>query len=179
MDSPPGCSKGLDAGISTEATAITTIAYRAGEMAADTQATSGTRKFRCHKISRLKCGGLIGITGSLSSGIRVRRWAEAGFPADDKPEFDGAAEVECLVVRGDGTVWCVDDELEPMEFTDEFIAIGSGGGYAVAAMECGRSPEEAVRVAAKFDAATSEPIETWRIEPKAKKAKAKIRGRKP
>lgn len=143
-------------------------------MAADTQVTSCARKFRAHKVRRLADGSLFGITGHLSVGLQLSRWAERGFKASERPTLPEDSSVECLLVRPNGTIWCVDDDLEPLPYTDEFIAIGSGGPYAVAAMECGRTPEEAVRVAAKFDAATSEPVEVFKLEPK--RAKAKIRG---
>jgi ATP-dependent protease HslVU (ClpYQ) peptidase subunit len=60
----------------------------------------------------------------------------------------------------------LDEDMELMPFMDAFIAVGSGGPYAMAAMECGRNPAEAVAVAAKFDANTSEPVEVFRVEPK-------------
>lgn len=160
---------------------MTTIAFdrRAGVMASDTQVTSCTRKFRAHKIHHLPDGSLWGATGSMSAGQKLRRWAERGFKPADKPEFDGAPEVECLLVRPNGSIWCVDGELEPLPFTDEFIAIGSGGPYAVAAMECGRTPEEAVHVAAKFDAATSEPVEVFKLGPKRGRAKIEAASVRP
>ncbi|GAA5075567.1 hypothetical protein [Lysobacter panacisoli] len=152
---------------------MTTIAWdsRYGEMASDTQVTSGNRKLRGHKVLRLPCGGLMGSSGNWAQIVKVQRWAEKGFPPDDKPEFDDDAEFECLIVKGDGSIFLLDDDLELMPFHDEFIAVGSGGTLAVAAMECGKSPADAVRVAAKFDAATSEPVETFALEPKKAKAK--------
>lgn len=152
---------------------MTTIAYRAGVMAADTQVTSANRKFRASKVVRLPCGGLMGSSGNWAHIVKVQRWAAEGFHPDQKPEFDDDAEFECLVVKADGSVFLLDDDFELMPFTDEFIAVGSGGTLAVAAMECGRTPADAVRVAAKFDAATSEPVEEFWLEAPAKKAKRK------
>ncbi len=148
-------------------------------MASDTQVTSGCRKLRACKVQRLKCGGLIGGSGNWAHLMKVRRWAEAGFPADDQPDFGAdEGEFECLIVKGDGRVYLLDDEMELMPFTDEFIAVGSGGCYAVAAMHCGRTPAEAVEVAGIYDASTSGPVEVWQLEKPATKPKAKIRGRK-
>lgn len=149
---------------------MTTIAYRDGVMAADSQVTSGNRKLRTSKARRLKGGGLIGGTGNLAHVLKLFRWADGGLRRGNKPEFpDGGADAECLLVKADGTVWLLDEELEPMQFEDPFLAIGSGGPYAMAAMECGRTPEEAVEVAAKFDAATSGPVQVWRLDPVTKK----------
>lgn len=147
---------------------MTTIAYSkaSGLMAADTQVTACSRKFRTHKVRRLKCGGLIGSSGKLADIVKVQRWAEAGFPAD-KPEFgEDGGEFECLIVTGAGDVFLLDEDMELMPFTDDFIAVGTGGPYAVAALACGKSVEEAVKIAAMFDAHTSEPVEVFRVEPK-------------
>lgn len=145
---------------------MTTLAYHAGLriMAADTQITSCNRKFRTSKVRRLACGGLIGSTGSLADIMKIQRWAEAGFTESAKPEFEDSAEVECLVVTGAGKAFLLDDSLELMPLNDEFIALGSGGPYAMAAMACGQTPEGAVKIAARFDAATSEPVESWQLE---------------
>lgn len=146
---------------------MTTAAWSAkeGVLAVDTQVTSGNRKFRTHKVHRLPCGGLIAGTGNLVHILKVARWVQSGYGEKSRPDFgDGDGEFECLIVQGDGSVHLLDEELEPMNVTDEFIAIGSGGPYAVAAMACGKSAADAVRVAAMFDAATSEPVETYRLE---------------
>ena len=148
---------------------MTTIAYRSGEMAADTQVSAGGRKFRTHKVKRLKDGGLIGSSGKLADILKIQRWADSGFADDDKPEFGEDGEFECLVVTGAGAVYLLDEEMELMPFHDPFIAVGTGGPYAMAAMHCGKSPAEAVEVAAVFDANTSAPVETFRVEPKPTK----------
>ena len=154
---------------------MTTIAWDAasGVMAADTQCTSGNRKFRTSKVKRLKCGGLIGGSGSVAHMLKVQRWAEGGFKLDEMPDFgDSGGDFEALIVKGDGSVYLLDEEMELMPFTDEFIAVGSGGPYAVAAMACGRTPAEAVEVAGRFDAATSGPVEVFKLtKPRGRKTR--------
>ena len=152
---------------------MTTAAWHSkeGVLAVDTQVTSANRKFRAHKVARLTDGGLIAGTGNLAHILKVHRWVQAGMTEGGRPEFEGEGEFECLIVKGDGSVWLLDDEMEPMEVTDEFIAVGSGGPYAVAAMACGKTAAESVQIAARFDAATSEPVETYRlITPEPKRA---------
>lgn len=146
---------------------MTTIAYdRATRtMAADTQCSAGARKFRTHKVRRLKDGGLVGSCGSLSDILKVHRWAESGFSAKDRPDFgDNEAEFESLVVRGDGATFILDENLELMQFEDDFLAIGSGGTYATAAMACGKSVVEAVELAARFDPGTGGPVDVFHVE---------------
>jgi len=155
---------------------MTTIAYdRATRtMAADTQCSAGARKLRTHKVRRLKDGGLIGSCGSMVDILKIHRWAEAGFPEKGRPDLGDDADFESLIVNGDGGVFLLDEALEPMEFSDEFLAIGSGGPYATAAMACGKTVTEAVELAARFDPATSAPVELFHVERKAaKRAKRK------
>lgn len=141
-------------------------------MASDMQCTSGNRKFTVCKVRRTKSGSLVGGAGNLAHILKVLRWVEAGMKGD-RPDFgEGEGEFECLIVDSDRGLWLLDEELELMKVEDGFLAIGSGGAYAVAAMECGRTAEEAVEVAAKFDPATGGPIQVWRLEaPKAKRLK--------
>ena len=154
---------------------MTTIAYdRATRtMAADTQCTAGARKFRTHKVRRLKDGGLIGSCGSMVDILKIHRWAEAGFPKKGRPELGDDADFESMIVNGDGTVFLMDEALEMMEFSDEFLAIGSGGPYATAAMACGKTVIEAVDLAARFDPATSAPVESFHVELKRASRKRK------
>lgn len=151
---------------------MTTLAYKDGVLAADMQVTAGNRKFQFSKARHTKDGGLVGGAGNLAQVIKVLRWVAEGMD-DDKPDFGDEGEFECIWVSPDGSVYLLDDALEPMKIEDGFLAIGSGGPYAVAAMHLGRSPEEAVEVAARFDPATSGPVQVWRLQPRPAKAKRK------
>lgn len=150
---------------------MTTIAYSqaARTMAADTQVSSGNRKFRTTKLYRLKDGGVIGGAGDFATLMKIFRWAERGFCTKSKPELADDASFEVLAVCGDGSMFSLDETMEPMPLTDAFLAMGSGSCYAVAAMHCGKTPLEAVEVAAVFDPSTSGPFETMALgKPKAK-----------
>lgn len=147
---------------------MTTIAYSAATqtMAADSQVTSGNRKFRTTKLFRLKDGGIAGGAGDFAVLLKVIRWAEAGFNLKAKPDLPDSAEgsFEILCVRGDGSMFSLDETMEPMPLTDAFLAMGSGSNYAVAAMHCGKTPLEAVEVAAQFDPGTSGPFHEMVLE---------------
>lgn len=155
---------------------MTTIALSrpAGQVAADTQCTNGTRKMRTRKLHRLKGGVLFAGAGNLVHITKVQRWAAGGFKPDDLPDFgEDSPDFEALIVLADGTVYVLDDGMELLPFTDEFIALGSGSSYALAALHCGKSPAEAVEVAAVYDCATSGPVD---VLPLGKpKAKARVR----
>lgn len=141
------------------------------EIAADTQNTdsSGTA-YRCHKIERLSDGRYFLGSGHLLSIGKARRWAEKGFAEKHRPDlaehFGKRADeyrFSVAVVNLDGTVTLVDDELEPLPMADEYFAIGSGGSFALGAMDAGASAEEAVKIACKRDLYTSEPVEVEKI----------------
>jgi len=120
--------------------------------------TSGDRIFRTVKIERLPDGSLFGGSGGLADILKVKAWLAHGYKGE-APEISDKASFELLHVRTDGSTWLVDEDLVPMRFTDSFLALGTGSPYAMAAMYLGKSPQEAVEVAAQFDPSTSLPID--------------------
>lgn len=152
---------------------MTTLAYRNGVLAFDTQMSCGSLKRRVTKAFKLKDGTLFGITGSVTDGLKLRRWAESGYKGD-APSIDSESGVDCIHVRHDG-VFLLDNDLELIRITDEFAALGSGGHVATGAMAMGASALKAVEIAAEFDAGTSAPFESLTLQPKpAKAAKLKV-----
>lgn len=159
---------------------MTTIAYRSGTLCADSQVTSGDRIYRTTKIVRLPDGGLFGGAGGLADILKVRKWVESNL-RKEPPELSDKANFECLWVKPDGSMWLIDDDLEPMQFTGDYIALGTGSPYALAAMYLGKEPAEAIEISAHFDPSTSLPIHTLlltdhaqdRRTPKARKPRAK------
>jgi hypothetical protein len=157
---------------------MTTIAYAHGVLVADSQVSSADRIFRTVKILTLPDGSLFGGAGGLADILKVRAWASKGYRGDP-PEMSDKASFECLHIKADGKLWLVDDDLTPMEFIGDYISIGTGSPYAMAAMYLGKSPQEAVAVAAEFDPATSLPIHELRLAVKrVKKPAPKIRANK-
>ena len=58
-----------------------------------------------------------------------------------------------------------------MLFTDAYLALGTGSQFAQAAMYLGKSPQEAVAVAAQFDPSTSLPLDELILGKQVKKRK--------
>jgi hypothetical protein len=154
---------------------MTTIAVdlRAMVIAADTQNTdsSGT-KYRCCKIEGWKDGRLFIGSGHLLSIGKAKRWAALKFAEKHRPDFEehfgerpGDFAFSCVLIEPNGRVTLIDDEMEPQPIRDEYFAIGSGGHFAVGAMDAGATAEEAVRIACKRDPNTSEPIHVFPIPP--------------
>lgn len=144
---------------------MTCIAVRGGIMAADTQMTLDDQRLRVKKLRRLEDGSVFGGAGDSPAIAKIERWIIAGLPKRGRPRIKETQAVEILLLKHDGTVWYIGPDLEPEKLEGEFSAIGTGGPYALGAMaiskRCGA--ERAVRVAARFDTNTSEPIETMAI----------------
>ena len=154
---------------------MTTCVYSKSHktVAADTQyTTGGGRSTRCSKIVKLRNGWIFCGSGYGRSIDVARQWAEQGlvYTPDieehfqhflDDPEERG---FECFVVKQDGSVWMIDEELAPYENHSKYVAVGSGGDYALGALEAGAEPMAAVMVAAKYDPNTSGPFDTLVLE---------------
>jgi ATP-dependent protease HslVU (ClpYQ) peptidase subunit len=126
---------------------MTTIAYRDGKVAVDTQATSGgwvvpkpSLKYR-----RLEDGSLAVISGEMERFIGFVAWLEAR--GGERPCLGDDTRVihfkcgKIMVYEGRGQF----DE------TGEFGAWGSGWPAAVGALFAGATARQAVEIAAKVD----------------------------
>lgn len=140
---------------------MTTIAYKDGVLAADSQETNGKMvdNFHCKKIFRLKNGGIIGTSGSSSAGWQLIACLEdyaGGTPPLNR--------VKCnALFLFKKKVWY----YEPYHWyditKDGHYAIGTGRDFAIAAMDAGASAEEAVQIAANRDIYTGGRVQTLEI----------------
>jgi 20S proteasome alpha/beta subunit len=139
---------------------MTTIAWDGHTLAADTRCSSGGMVFRVSKIRRCPDGRLIGGSGESGAVEAFMTWLQTGNP-DGRPEFQDRDDdnVHVLEVRLDGTVWW-HGRFAPFRVCQEFIAIGSGQHFAMAAMAMGAGAKRAVEIACRFDAGSGEPVET-------------------
>lgn len=147
---------------------MTTVAFKEGTLAADSQMTSGGTKLRVKKLRRMTDGSLFAGSGSPGLVNQMFRWANAGFPDNKlKPNITDESEVECMLVnKATSAIVLIDEELEPLEIDGPFAAIGSGSAYALMAMRLGKTALEAVELAAEFDSDTSGPMHTMELEEK-------------
>ena len=144
---------------------MTTIAYAAGVLAADTQ-LSGDTVDRTHKLARLPDGSLVGCAGDAWRCRALIEWLSAG----QKGRRPALSQVDAQIVREDG-VWQVDRAWPPIP-VDEPTAIGSGALGAMVAMRLGCDAVQAVEAVCGVDPMTSGPVEFLRYP---QKPKAKIR----
>jgi hypothetical protein len=155
---------------------MTTIAYRDGIIAADSRVTvsteaGGSRKHLCTKLYRKKITEgkktfevIIATAGEAFSALVFVDWYGSGKPMPDSLR-DLGGDFTCLILRPDG-LWEADVYCRPDKILDSFYAVGSGSKEALAAMHCGKSAVEAVRVAAIIDPYTGGRVVSETLTPK-------------
>ncbi len=137
---------------------MTTIAYRNGLLAGDSQATDN-QCWQVEKLRRLDTSAgelLVGYCGEVCSALVFLEWLR-----DDrnrKPDL-GNEDFEAIVVSvktGRVTIW--NPSLVGFTPRGKFFAIGSGAPVAMGAMHAGKNAVEAVKIACKVDPYTRGPV---------------------
>jgi len=128
---------------------MTTIAYKDGILAADTQQTTGNTKFLCRKIEFLPDGKIISCAGNTSDINIFREWLTDIKPKKKKPKFD--KEFECILIDTDSKLYWYDRHLDKNLIEQSYYAIGNGWQIAMSAMHLGFPAEEAVNLAGELN----------------------------
>ena len=159
---------------------MTTIAYDGKTISADSQAYLDGRKIFLHKLVKTKrfiiagsgrsdeCDALTHFIRNLEKcqyGKDVAEWVNNGMGYKQTQDYNAS-----LLLFDCETDKLYDHSktlfVEPGLCTGGFFALGSGGGYALAAMHCGKTSREAVEVAKSFDAYTGGDVITYCLETK-------------
>lgn len=142
---------------------MTTIAYKAGIMAADTRAYAGFNSplGTKRKIRRLANGTLIGCsTNQVGLGEAILDWYENGAKPEEGPRPPDEVKFTFLAVLPDGSAFYgYDSYFLSGPITADCFAIGSGEGVAHGAMRAGASAIRAVEIAAEIDVWSGLPVE--------------------
>lgn len=147
---------------------MTTIAYRSGELAADSKSScNDTFVGSVRKIERRQDGALAGVVGTAAYAYGFLKWFMAGEADGEMPDLprdrDGDPTCEAFIVRPDGEVWKLQgDGWFPT--AGQYFAWGSGRDIAIGALYLGASPASAVAAAVKHDAGTGGDIVVLRRE---------------
>lgn len=138
---------------------MTTIACNKEMMACDLQATGGykfklktkiivvednqfTEMFNVKKL-------ILGAAGTLSELADIWTWAY--MPEGKMPR---TRNLQYLMLTGDGRIMYSENFISWAQMDQKFAAVGSGSPFAMAALESGKDPLEACKVAAKLDPGT-------------------------
>lgn len=152
---------------------MTTIAYKQGIMACDSQATAGDTivSYKQKKIYKVN-GHLIGCAGRLSECIAfvdyfrklmvVQEARQNGVPMDSLPPFE-AENFMAIVVDPEREVSIFEggNDIIPAE---DPVAIGSGGVYATAAMKAGADAKRAVEIAIEMDVFSGGDVQVVEVD---------------
>ena len=139
---------------------MTTIATDGKTMAGDGLVTSGSTIFGhdLQKVKRLPDGRIVGCAGSGYNGVAFMDWLESG---GDKPKL--GEDFEAIVLHPDGSCFTYDESCVAMSESLP-TATGSGRQLALAAMDLGKTPAEAVEYAATRDMATGGVIRSTELQ---------------
>jgi ATP-dependent protease HslVU (ClpYQ) peptidase subunit len=143
---------------------VTTIAYRAGVIAADRQVDSW---MNACKLFRLKDGSVLAGAGHFDEVIEVVAWFNAGCKEGTKPVLDDDPDnsTDFVLACPSGIAyWLTSPFLRRVEIKDPFYAIGSGAQVALGAMAAGATPKRAVEIACQFDQATGKGVNVMRVK---------------
>ena len=133
------------------------------EIAADSMCSGEGGFYSVCKLRQWKDG----VAGAAGDWVQILKFFNS---IEHGGDLDSDCDIECMELRADG-IWIYESTIIPARIKEPFYAIGTGSAYALAAMHLGKSPREAVEIAALFDPATRGPIDVMRIgEPHGRKA---------
>lgn len=142
---------------------MTTVAYRDGLMATDSQATLNNTTIlpgESKKVWRLADGSIAAGAGNAFTIAGILSQAKAATEIKTDSYISSV-----LSVDASGTVRVHENGATIEVRNAPFFAIGSGAPAAIAAMHCGATAEEAVQAAIKVDVFSSGAVQTIRVEP--------------
>ncbi len=137
---------------------MTTIAYRDGIMAADTQVTMEEITSYGHKLHMIgkEC---IAVAGNCDSEVYFLEWYSAGQKKEDWPVEK--MKFEAMVVDQWGDVFYYNKTRARMSITHPFWSIGVGSKLAQGFMFQGMTALQAVRAVGEIEINTNEVVDWY------------------
>jgi ATP-dependent protease HslVU (ClpYQ) peptidase subunit len=142
---------------------VTTIAYKAGVLAGDSQATDN-QLWQSQKIFKVDTSAgvlLVGIAGEIHSALVFIEWLKND--KSRKPDLSNE-DFDAIVIATTGRVTIWNQSLVAWRPVGKFFALGSGAPAAMAAMHAGKGALEAVKIACKVDPYTRGPVRSLRLK---------------
>lgn len=124
---------------------MTTIAWDGKTLAADSLGDKCGWKIPSQKIIRLRDGRLYGTAGAFGQCLAVADWLN--HRDGGAPEAEDAGGI---IIGLDGHAYAVERHATLIRLP-KTAAAGSGRDFALAAMRCGKTAAEAVKIAIEFD----------------------------
>lgn len=133
---------------------MTTVIATPKGIYADTKCSYSV-PFKVSKVSQIGSSVFAGA-GDLDDLWRFLDWQRAGGSHDDLPTIDDGLDI--LEVCN-GRIYLWGKKLVRVKLNETVYAIGSGAHYAMGALANGATPEQAIKIAAKYDPETALPLE--------------------
>lgn len=129
--------------------------------------TGGNGSIPTTKVVRIR-GSLWGFAGSTTDALKFLRWVRGGFKKSTQPNFVGVkgADFEIIQVNPQGQLILWDRDLEPVPCNRPTHGIGTGGGFAVGALDAGATIEAAMQIAEGRDQNTRGPFDIIYLDSK-------------
>ncbi len=150
---------------------MTTIAYKDGVIAADSQVNDGDMiaPEKCKKLHKLADGSVYAFTGLLAHGMELLSYLTD--PEGSMPCWSGGATIG-IIARPNGKVYTYEGRGPWLKVDGNIGAWGSGQPYALGALLAGADAVKAVKIAKKLDPSTGGAVKSIVVKA-AKPAKAK------
>lgn len=143
---------------------MTTIAYRDGVMAGDSQGTT-TKVILLsptQKIFRLDNGSVLGMAGTAAAFEDAVEAMNKSIADGDENTLPRLPRSVTAMLAAPGELWIWEKGWE--DYTAEpYMAIGVGWVIALSAMDAGASAKKAVEIACVRDIYTSGPVKTMKV----------------
>ena len=138
---------------------MTVIAWDGKTLAADKQATQCGLGRKVTKIFRLR-DGICGLAGNAARCARLLEWLRGERDPAAFPDTCKGEDAPCAIAIIGGSLRFWDGDAAPVMLEGDVFATGSGRDYAIAAMHCGKTAEEAVAIASLYDVDCGMGIDT-------------------
>jgi len=139
---------------------MTTIAANRECMAADSLCDHNGLKTLCEKVFRIN-GDLVATAGDSQVGYAFLEWYED--PETEIPELDAESDFEALVLEKGGRLLVYGYLFKAEPVVGDYYALGSGSHYAMAYMENGATPAQAVYAACMKTTGSGPPVQILRL----------------
>lgn len=145
---------------------MTTFAYskKEGKIAIDGRVSSGSRICSDKDEKYVKCGGNIYFTiGGVADTNRLIKLVEDGH---EEAGIENIFDCYIVLAQDPPKEIYVNENgfIEMVSMTEDFSALGSGGDYALAALDMGKTAKQAVEYAATRDIYTGGKVRVYDIK---------------
>jgi ATP-dependent protease HslVU (ClpYQ) peptidase subunit len=141
---------------------MSVIAWDGKSIAADKRSVSDGLPRTTTKLFMVG-NAVIGFVGTASVGLSLVDWYAQGADPTKFPTIQATEEWMRLIVAVNKECYVYETTPHPIKVEDRYCAWGTGRDFALAAMHCGKTAEESVRIASLFDTNCGNGTTTFKL----------------